>query len=89
VAVVDKHCLMPVYSFLTEEDQTFVIQKVHTEEKTSVVMTNEIKDELRRNQDVAWYSVSCANFGMLHTYSTVIGTERNRWVPFSGYDEEV
>jgi len=89
VDVVDRHCLMPVYSFLTEKDQAFVIQKVHSQEKTSVVMTDEIKDELRRNQDISWYSVSCSNSGMLHTYSTVVGTEKSMWVPFSGYDQEI
>jgi len=89
VAVVDRHCLIPVDSFLTEEDQTLVIRKVHAEEKTNVAMTGGIKNELRRNQHIGWHSVSCSNFGMLHPHSTVIGTERNRWVPFSGYDEEV
>jgi len=89
VDAVDRHCLVPVYSFLTEEDQAFVIQKVHTETKTSVVMTDEIKGELQRNADIGWYSVSSSNFGMLHTYSTVIGTEKSMWVPFSGYDQEI
>jgi len=39
---------------------------------------DEIKGELARNR-------RCSNFGMLHSYSTVIGTEKSRWVPFSGY----
>jgi len=33
VETVDRHALMPIYSFLTEEDQTYVIQKVHSDEK--------------------------------------------------------
>jgi hypothetical protein len=24
---------------------------------------------------------------MLHSYSTVIGTEKSMWVPFSGYED--
>lgn len=89
IEIVDRHALSPVYSFLTEEDQIFIIQKVHSEMKTSVVMTDEIKNELAHNRNVDWYSVRCSNFGMLHSYSTVIGTEKNRWVPFSGYEEEI
>jgi GTP cyclohydrolase I len=88
VDIVDKHALSPVYSFLTEDDQIFIIQKVHSEKKTSVVMTDGIKDELARNRDIDWYSVSCSNFGMLHSYSAVIGTGKSSWVPFSGYGGE-
>lgn len=86
VDIVDKHALSPVYSFLTEEDQIFIIQKVHSEKKSSVVMIDEIKDELAYNQDIDWYSVRASNLGMLHSYSTVIGTEKSMWVPFSGYE---
>jgi len=88
VEIVDKHALAPIYSFLTEEDQSFIIQKIHSEKKTSVVVTDEIKDELSRNRDIVWYSVRCFNYGMLHSYSTVIGTEKSAWIPFSGYEEE-
>ena len=87
VEIVDKHALAPVYSFLTEEDQAFIIQKVHLEKKSSVVMTDEIKEELARNRDIKWYSIRCSNYGMLHSYNTVIGTEKSMWVPFSGYEE--
>ena len=82
--IVDKHALSPVYSFLTEEDQVSVIHKIHTEKRTSVVMIDGIKDDLARRQEIDWYSVRCSNFGMLHSYSTVIGTEKSMWVPFSG-----
>jgi GTP cyclohydrolase I len=88
VDIIDKHALSPVYSFLTEEDQSFIIQKVHSERKTSVVMTDDIKGELARNRAIDWYSVRCSNFGMLHSYSTVIGAEKSRWLPFSGYAGE-
>ena len=89
VEVVDRHALSPIYSFLSEEDQVSVIQKVHSQEKSSVVMTDGIKDELARHPDIAWYSVRCSNYGMLHSYSTVIGTEKSSWVPFSGYEDEI
>jgi GTP cyclohydrolase FolE2 len=89
VDAVDRHALMPVYSFLTEEDQAFVIERIHSERKSSVVMTDGIKNELARNRDITWYSVTCSNFGMLHSYSTVVHTEKSMWVPLSGYEEEV
>jgi len=89
VDVVDRCALSPVYSFLSEEDQISIIQKVHSEQKSSVVMTDEIKDALAHNRAIDWYSVRCSNFGMLHSYSTIIGTEKSRWIPFSGYEEEV
>jgi GTP cyclohydrolase I len=89
VELVDRHALMPVFSFLTQEDQQLVIQKIHSDRKTSVVMTDEIKDELRSRPGIESYTVRCANFGMLHSYSTFLGTEKSMWVPFSGADEDV
>lgn len=86
IELIDKHALSPIYSFLSDEDQVFIIQKVHTEEKSSVVVTDEIKDELAKNQGINWYSVKCSNYGMLHSYSTIIGTEKSIWVPFSTYE---
>jgi GTP cyclohydrolase I len=85
--IVDRHALMPVYSFLTEEDQIYAIEKIHTEKKSSVVMVDEIRHELAQNRTIEWFSVSCSNFGMLHSYSTVIGIEKSMWVPMSGYEE--
>jgi hypothetical protein len=84
---VDRHALSPIYSFLTKEDQEFVIRKIHTEKKTSVVMLDEIRSELAQNRSLDFYSVNCSSFGMLHSYSTVIGTEKSMWVPFSGYED--
>ncbi len=89
VEMVDRHALSPVYSFLSEEDQTFIIQKVHSEAKSSVTMTNGIQRELSAKRDIDWFSVRSDNYGMIHSYSTVISTEKSRWVPFSGYDEEI
>ena len=87
VKIVDKHALVPVYSFLTKEDRISVIQKIHSEKKTSVVMTDEIKDELMHNNKIDWYSIRCSNFGMLHSYSTVISTEKSMWIPSVSYSE--
>jgi GTP cyclohydrolase FolE2 len=83
VALVDKSALVPVYSFLTEEDQAHVISKVHSTMKTSVVMVDEIKEDLANMRDIDGYSVSCANFGMLHSYSTFVGIAKSMWIPLS------
>ncbi len=87
VALVDRHALAPVYSFLTEADQSAIIRKIHEEKKTSVVMVDEIKGELMADKSLDFYSVHCANFGMLHSYATIIRTEKSMWVPFSGYED--
>jgi GTP cyclohydrolase IB len=89
VSMVDKHSIAPVYSFLTKEDQRFIINKLHTEKKTSVILTDEIKDELARNREIEWYKVGCANYGMLHSYLTLVSTEKSMWIPFSGIEEDI
>jgi len=89
VELVDRHALAPVYSFLTEEDQTALIDRIHSEKKTSVVVVDGVKAELARNREIDWYKVRSANFGMLHSYSTVIQTEKSVWVPFSGHDDPI
>jgi GTP cyclohydrolase I len=83
IEIVDKHALVPIYSYLTEEDQAYVINKVHTDKKTSVVMVDEIKEELANIRDIEGYSVTSSNFGMLHSYSTFIGTAKSMWIPLS------
>jgi GTP cyclohydrolase IB len=88
VDIVDKHALAPIYSFLTEEDQDYIIETVHTKVKSSVIVVDEIREEMARKRDISSYSIRCANFGMLHSYSTVIGTKKSMWVPFSSYDED-
>lgn len=88
IDLVDRHALVPVYSFLTEDDQAYLIEKAHSDYKPSVVVVDEVKKELARDRGIAWYSVASANYGMLHSYSTVISTERSMWVPFSCYDED-
>jgi GTP cyclohydrolase I len=83
VDIVERHALSPVYSFLTKEDQEHIINKVHTVEKTSVDMIDEIKKELASNNNFISYSVSSTNAGMLHSYTTFINIEKSIWIPFS------
>jgi len=89
VDIVDKHAIAPVYSFLTKEDQRFIINKLHTEKKTSVILTDEIKDDLAHHREIEWYQVNCANFGMLHSYITSISTEKSMWIPLSGIEDDL
>ncbi|MFA5137715.1 MAG: GTP cyclohydrolase, FolE2/MptA family [Elusimicrobiota bacterium] len=88
VALVDRHSLAPMYSFLTREDQEALIQKTHAETRTSVVMVDEIRKELAADRKLDFYSVRCQNYGILHSYSTMIGTEKSWWVPFSGCEDD-
>lgn len=82
VALVDKYAISPVYSYLNPEDEIHIIQKAHSMEKFSQVLTDELKSELANNRFVDWFSVKCSNFGMLHSYSTGMGTEKDLWMPF-------
>ena len=52
VALVDRHALAPVYSFLTPEDQAALIDTIHATKRTSVVAVDAIKEELTRNRDI-------------------------------------
>jgi GTP cyclohydrolase I len=87
VDIADKHALAPVYSYLTEEDQKMMIQRIHAMKKTSVVMSDEVKRELARNSDISWYEVRCSNFSLLHNYNTLIGIEKSMWLPDGDYDD--
>jgi hypothetical protein len=51
-----------------------------------VVMVDEIKNDLARKRTIDWYSVTCSNAGFLHSYSTVVATEKNLWLPFAGFE---
>ncbi len=88
VDLVDRHALAPMYSYLSREDREHLIEKVHTDKKTSVEVLDEVRQELAKNKKLTWYGVKSRNYGMLHTYSTVIGTEKSMWVPMSGFGEE-
>jgi GTP cyclohydrolase IB len=89
VALVDRHALVPVHSFLTDADKEHAIQRVRTVTKSSVVVVDEIREELARSPDIEWFAVRCANSSLLHTYGTMVGTEQNSWVPFSTYAREL
>jgi GTP cyclohydrolase I len=86
VDVVDRHCLAPVYSFLTQADQAAIIRQVHSTRRSSVVMVDAVKEELARNSSVEWYSVACENLSMLNCYGTIVGTEKDIWIPSTCYD---
>ncbi len=81
VEVVDRQALAPIYSYLTDADEQCVIQKVHTARRTSVQVTDDLERELRERKDISWFSIKCVNFGMLHSYATLIGTEKSLWSP--------
>ena len=51
-------------------------------------MVDETKDELSRNGDVVWHPVHCSNYGMLHSYSTVVRTEKGAWFPSGSLGDE-
>lgn len=88
VDIVDRHAVAPVYSYLTDDDQSFIVERVHSLEKTSVVVADEVKQELVDNPAITSYAVHCSNYGMLRPYTTVLATEKNRWVPDSSWVEE-
>lgn len=88
VDIVDSHAVSPLFSFLTPEDQESIIQRIHSEKKTSVELVENVKNTLSRQRHIEGYAVTCSNFGMLHSYSTQIGTEKSRWIPNSGYEDE-
>jgi len=86
VDLIDRYAISPVYSFHTEEDQLYIIQKVHTEVKSSVLLIDQVRSDLSRNRQIIHYALQCANFGMIHPYSTVISVEKSPWVPFSNLE---
>ena len=81
VDVVDAKALAPIYSYLAEKDEAEIIRRVHAERRTSVQVTDDIEKALCERKDIAWFSIRCANFGMLHSYSTVLGSEKSMWSP--------
>ena len=87
VDLVDRNAVAPLYSFLTEMDQTYIIDQVHAVDKTSVVVADEVRNELAHDRAITSFSVRCANFGMVRGYSTFLATEKNKWVPGSGWED--
>jgi GTP cyclohydrolase I len=88
VEIVDGHALTPMYSFLTREDREAVIRRIHKEKRTSDALIESVEASLARRPELEKVAVTCANFGMLHPYSTLIGTEKSRWIPNSTFEEE-
>lgn len=89
VAVAERHALLPVHSFLTDDDRDYVIQKLHTESKSSVQMVDDIKAELASDRKITWYSIRCSNFSLLHSYSTLVASEKSAWASFGEYAEDL
>jgi len=56
VDIADRHALVPVYSFLTDKDQAYVIEKIHSEKKSSVVVVDEIRQELGNGTGISRHS---------------------------------
>lgn len=81
VDVVDAKALAPIYSYLTDPDEASIIAKVHSERRTSVQVIDDIEKALCDRKDIAWFSIRCANFGMLHSYTTLLGSEKSVWSP--------
>jgi GTP cyclohydrolase I len=89
INIVEQNALSQVYSFLKPEDEVFLIKNIHSTKKTSVEIIDDIKTELSINKSIEWCSVRCKNYGMLHTYSTLVGTEKSLWVPNAGFEEDL
>jgi GTP cyclohydrolase I len=81
VDVVDAKAVAPIYSYLTEQDEAYIIHRVHSERRTSVQVTDDIEKALCERKDIAWFSIRCANYGMLHSYTTLLGSEKSVWGP--------
>jgi len=87
VRLVDSCALAPVYSFLSDEEQAAIIHGIHKHRVSSVVVVDAIKNGLSGMHDIDWYEVLCKNYGMLHPYSTTIGTRKSTWIPWSTREE--
>ena len=85
---MDRGALTPTYSSLSKDDQQYFIQKIHSEEKYSVVMVDEINKELVSQSNISNSSIRSMNHAMLHSSSTLIRTEKSRGVPFSGISDD-
>lgn len=89
VEPIDHFALIPVYSFLTPEDQKHLVGLAHSRSVSSVVLTEAVKGYLAPREDIDWYRVVCRNRGLLHQYSTEVSTEKGSWVPASDFAEAI
>ncbi len=87
VTLADSKSLAPIYSFLTREDQLYLIGKTQENYQSSIDTLDEIRLELAKNENISWYSISSSNYGMLHNYSTFINLEKSYWVPGSYFED--
>lgn len=88
IELADKHSLSPIYSFLTKEDQLFIIEKLQSRYHSSIDTTDAIRQQLAQDAEIKWFSINCLNKGILHSYSTMINTEKTHWVPGSYFDAD-
>ena len=86
--LVESYAVSPVYSYLAEEDQEYIINKIHSVFKPSTILIDRVKDRLARNEDIEWYSVECRDYGIVNNYTILARVEKSRWIPFSSYIEE-
>ncbi|MFH2049519.1 MAG: GTP cyclohydrolase, FolE2/MptA family [bacterium] len=77
VSLVDRHALIPIHSFLSLEDKAHLIETAHTKCKSSVVMIEEIQEELAQKNYINWYKIKCNNYGLLNLHNTGIGAEKD------------
>jgi GTP cyclohydrolase IB len=87
VDLVDGKALAPIYSYLSEKDEELIIRRVHAVKRTSVEVTDDVGLELSKRKDIGWFSIRCSNYGMLHSYATVLGTEKSVWTPREDWEE--
>jgi len=87
VDLVDSKALAPIYSFLSEQDEELIIRRVHAVKRTSVEVTDDVGQELSKRKDIGWFSIRCSNYGMLHSYATVLGTEKSVWTPREDWED--
>ena len=86
VDLADKNSLSPIYSYVTKEDQQYIIERTQSDYHSSIDTTDSIRQSLAHNPEVNWFSINCSNLGMIHSYTTLISTEKSHWVPGSYFD---
>jgi len=85
VSLVDRHALIPIHSYLSLEDKAHLIETTHTKCKSSVVMIEEIQEELDKKNYINWYKIKCNNYGLLNLHNTGIGAEKDLGILFGDY----
>jgi GTP cyclohydrolase IB len=86
VALADTHALSPVYSFLTSEDQAYVIDRLATQRKDVETVIEGISNELSRNRSLASYAIRSHSGATLFSYDTLLSADKRMLVPASLMD---